>query len=166
MLGYDGGYWMEMGTRLGLAMLAGALVGINRDLHHKSIGLRTLGLVALASCMLVLTVQQYSLQHGSNGADSASRVTQGIVSGIGFLGAGVIMRGPDQVHVYGLTTAAAILVVAAMGIACALAVWPILALGFGGTLFLLISCGPLERAVHRYIERTGGFRRDVGDTRD
>ncbi|HZR35614.1 MAG TPA: MgtC/SapB family protein [Nevskia sp.] len=158
MLNYDGGYWLDLGARIVLAVLAGGLIGINRDLHHKSIGLRTLGLVSLASCLLVLSVQQYALQHGSNGADPASRVTQGIVSGIGFLGAGVIMRGPDQMHVYGLTTAAAILVVAALGISCALAVWPILLLGFGATLFLLIACGPLERGIQRYIDRSSGAR--------
>ena len=87
MLNYDSSYWIDMGPRLALAMLAGAVIGINRDMHHKSIGLRTLGLVSMASCLLVLVVQQYAVQHGSNGADPASRVTQGIVSGIGFLGA-------------------------------------------------------------------------------
>ena len=157
MLNYDGGYWLDMGARIALAMLAGALIGINRDLHHKSIGLRTLGLVSLGACLLVLTVSQYALQHGYNSSDAASRVTQGIVSGIGFLGAGVILRGPDQVHVFGLTTAAAILVVAALGISCALAAWPLLILGFGATLFLLIVCGPLEYAIQRSINRRSGI---------
>ena len=152
MLNYDGGYWLEMSLRIALALLAGALVGVNRDLHRKSIGLRTLGLVSLGACLLVLTVSQYALQHGSNSSDAASRVTQGIVSGIGFLGAGVILRGPDQLHVYGLTTAAAILVVAAMGIACALAAWPILVVGFVATLFLLVVCGPIEHAIQSRIE--------------
>jgi putative Mg2+ transporter-C (MgtC) family protein len=153
MLNYDAGYWIDMGARIILAVLAGGLIGINRDFHHKSIGLRTLGLVSLAACILVLTLSQYALQHGYNSSDAASRVTQGIVSGIGFLGAGVILRGPDQVHVFGLTTAAAILVVAALGIACALAAWPILVLGFGATLFLLIVCGPIERAIQKSIDR-------------
>ena len=163
MLNYDGAYWLDLGARIALAVLAGALIGINRDMHHKSIGLRTLGLVSLASCLLVLAVQQYAVQHGSNGADPASRVTQGIVSGIGFLGAGVILRGPDQIHVFGLTTAAAILVVAALGISCALANWPLLILGFGATLFLLVACGPLEHAIQRRIDRADAYRRDIGD---
>ncbi|WP_036515775.1 MgtC/SapB family protein [Nevskia soli] len=153
MLNYDAGYWLDMSLRIGLALLAGALVGVNRDLHRKSIGLRTLGLVSLGACLLVLTVSQYAQQHGFNSSDGASRVTQGIVSGIGFLGAGVILRGPDQIHVYGLTTAAAILVVAALGIACALAEWPILIVGFVATLFLLIVCGPIEHAIQIRIER-------------
>lgn len=152
MQNYDGGYWLEMSLRVGMALLAGALVGVNRDLHRKSIGLRTLGLVSVSACLLVLTVSQYAQLHGFNSSDAASRVTQGIVSGIGFLGAGVILRGPDQVHVYGLTTASAILVVAAMGIASALAAWPILVIGFVATLFLLIVCGPIEHAIQSRIE--------------
>jgi len=151
MLNFDSGYWLDMSVRIVLAMLSGSLIGVNRDLHHKSIGLRTLGLVSLSSCLLVLTVSQYALQHGFNSSDPTSRVTQGIVSGIGFLGAGVILRGPDQVHVYGLTTASAILVVAALGIACALAAWPILVIGFVATLFLLIVCGPIEHAIQTRI---------------
>jgi putative Mg2+ transporter-C (MgtC) family protein len=152
--------WIDIALRLGAAMLAGAVVGINRDLHHKPIGLRTLGLVALASCLLVLTVSQYALQHGANSSDAASRVTQGIVSGIGFLGAGVILRGPDQIHVLGLTTAAAILVVAALGVSCALAAWPILILGLLATLLLLIVCGPLEHAIQRAIDKRQGYEGD------
>ncbi len=153
MQNFDSGYWLEMSLRIVLSMLAGSLIGINRDLHHKSIGLRTLGLVSLSSCLLVLTLSQYAALHGFNSSDPASRVTQGIVSGIGFLGAGVILRGPDQIHVYGLTTAAAILVVAALGIACALAAWPILVIGFVVTLFLLIVCGPIEHAIQSRIDR-------------
>jgi len=148
-------------VRIGLAVLAGALIGINRDFHHKSIGLRTLGLVALASCLLVLTVSQYAQQHGNGGYDAVSRVTQGIVSGIGFLGAGVILRAPDQVHVLGLTTAATILVVAALGISCAVAAWPILILGFAGTMILLVACGPVEKAIQRAIDRR---RADAAET--
>jgi len=139
--------WLDAGLRIGTSVLVGAIVGINRDLHHKSIGLRTLGLVSLASCLLVLTISQFAMKQQANASDAASRVVQGIVSGIGFLGAGVILRGPDQLHVLGLTTAAAILVVAALGVTCGLAAWPVLILGVGATLFLLVVCRPLERAI-------------------
>jgi putative Mg2+ transporter-C (MgtC) family protein len=145
----DSATWLDLLLRVGLALLAGVLVGINRDLHQKPIGLRTLGLVSLGACLLTLTASQYAVVHGYNSTDAASRVTQGIVSGIGFLGAGVIMRGRDRRHIYGFTTAAAIWVVAALGIASALAEWPILLIGFGATLLLLIAGGPLERLVER-----------------
>jgi putative Mg2+ transporter-C (MgtC) family protein len=152
--------WIDTALRIGAAILAGAVIGINRDLHRKSIGLRTLGLVSLGSCMLVLTVTQFALRHGANGSDAASRVAQGLVSGIGFLGAGVILRGPDQIQVHGLTTAAAILVVAALGVSCALAAWPVLAVGFAGTMLLLIVCGPIETAIQRAMDRHQGLDRD------
>jgi putative Mg2+ transporter-C (MgtC) family protein len=147
--------WLDIALRISLSVLAGGLVGVNRDLRGKSFGLRTLGLVSLACCLLVLCVVQYAQAHGAvaGGADSAARVVQGIVSGIGFLGAGAILRGTDQIHVYGITTAAAILVVAAMGVACALAAWPILIVGFLATAFLLIVCEPLEQRIHGAYDR-------------
>lgn len=151
---YDLAYLLDMGGRVALAVLAGAVIGINRDMHKKSIGLRTLGLVSLSACLLVLTVTEYGRAHGLNTEDAMSRVTQGLIQGIGFLGAGAIMRGADQTQVYGLTTASAILVVAALGVSCAVAAWPILILGISGTLFLLVVCTPLERAVQRRFDRT------------
>lgn len=153
MLNQDYAQWTDLGLRVAMAVFAGGAVGINRDLHRKSIGLRTLALVSLASCLLVLTVSQYAIQHGFNSSDAASRVTQGMISGIGFLGAGVIMRGTDQLHVFGLTTAAAILVVAAMGVSCALAEWPLLAIGLGAALFVLVVCGPIEHAIQSRFDR-------------
>ena len=72
--------------RLGGATLIGAAIGLNRDLHGKPIGVRTLGLVGLASAMATLAVA--SDDQGAN----ASRVIQGVLTGIGFLGVGVIVR--------------------------------------------------------------------------
>jgi putative Mg2+ transporter-C (MgtC) family protein len=149
----DQQHWFEVILRVGLATLAGGLVGVNRDMHHKPIGLRTLGLVSLGCCLLVMAVTQYAIVNHFNNSDAASRVTQGIISGIGFLGAGVIMRSSDQSHVYGLTTAAAIVTVAALGVACALADWPLLIVGFAATLFLLATCSPIEEWVQRQVDR-------------
>ncbi|MDR3414862.1 MAG: MgtC/SapB family protein [Nevskia sp.] len=145
--------WTDVALRMGLATVVGILVGINREMHHKPIGMRTLGLVAVGSCMLVLSVLQYAQLHNASSSDAASRVVQGLVAGLGFLGAGVIMRSNDQQHVYGLTTAAAIVVVAALGIACALALWPILLCGFAASVFLLVVCDPLERRLQSWIDR-------------
>jgi putative Mg2+ transporter-C (MgtC) family protein len=141
--------WPELLLRIGCALMAGVLVGINRDLHHKPIGLRTLGLVSLGTCLLILSVSQYAIEHGLNSSDAASRVTQGVVSGIGFLGAGAILHGRSPKQVHGMTTAAAIWAVAALGAASALAQWPILLIGFGATLILLILGGPVERLAER-----------------
>ena len=94
-------------TRLGLAALAGAALGLNRDLHGKPTGVRTLGLVGLASALIVIAV--------GHGEGDVSRVMQGIVTGIGFLGAGVIIRSEKGKHVHNLTTAAGVWLTACIG---------------------------------------------------
>src|SRR6266581_6178872 len=95
----------DIAVRLGVATLVGVLLGLNRDLHGKSTGVRTLGLVCLGSALAVLSI------HAVSGTD-ASRVIQGIVTGVGFLGAGVIVRNSKGHHVHGLTTAACVWVTA------------------------------------------------------
>src|SRR6478609_3025050 len=96
--------WLEIVLRLGVATLAGGLIGLNRDLHGKPIGLRTLGLVGLATAMVVLISNQ-SVEVARI-SDATSRVIQGILTGIGFLGAGVILRSAHHFRVRGLTSAA------------------------------------------------------------
>ena len=107
---------LELAMRLGAAALVGAALGLNRDLHGKSTGVRTLGLVGLGSALAVLAFGQAS------SADT-SRVLQGIVTGIGFLGAGVIVRSNDGDHVHGLTTAACVWLTACIGAPCGASEW-------------------------------------------
>ena len=130
--------------RLSAAVAIGSLIGLDRDLRGKPAGLRTLALVALGSAVFILeTIDP------SRGAytDATSRVIQGIVTGVGFLGAGSIMRGADEESVRGLTTAAAIWLAAASGIACGLANWPlVISSGTLGLLVLMIT--PVERVIH------------------
>jgi putative Mg2+ transporter-C (MgtC) family protein len=108
--------WLDIILRLGAAMLIGCLIGLDRELHHKSTGIRTLGLVALGSALAVLAVAK------DPDAD-ASRVIQGVITGVGFLGAGVILHGPTGLQVQGLTTAAAIWITASLGVLSGLAAW-------------------------------------------
>ena len=103
--------WTEVILRLAAAMVIGGVVGLDRNLHHKPTGVRTLGLVALGSALAILAVEQDSQ------AD-ISRVVQGVITGVGFIGAGVILHRPTGKCVHGLTTAAAIWVTAAMGVLC------------------------------------------------
>jgi putative Mg2+ transporter-C (MgtC) family protein len=70
---------LDIAVRLGVATLVGVLLGLNRDLHGKSTGVRTLGLVCLGSALAVLSI------HAATGTEE-SRVIQGIVTGVGFLG--------------------------------------------------------------------------------
>jgi putative Mg2+ transporter-C (MgtC) family protein len=134
--------WLDIILRLGAAMLIGSMIGLDREMHHKATGMRTLGLVALGSALAVLAM-------ANDPKADASRVIQGVITGVGFLGAGVILHGPTGVQVQGLTTAAAIWITASLGVLCGLAAWRILAVGLVLTFFLLIAVGAVERWLNR-----------------
>jgi putative Mg2+ transporter-C (MgtC) family protein len=130
--------------RLGAAVLAGALIGFDREMRDKPAGLRTMALVALGSAMFVLT------SVASTSPDSSSRVIQGIVAGIGFLGAGTILRGPVEQATRGLTTAASVWLSAAAGVAAGLAIWPVVLGGCGLGLLILVFA-PVEERLKKTI---------------
>ena len=102
-------------VRLSVAAVLGALLGIEREAKGKAAGVRTHMLVAV-SCALFVLIPQMS---GTANADM-TRVIQGVIAGIGFLGAGAIIKGRDDESVRGLTTAAGIFMTAAIGIAAGL----------------------------------------------
>lgn len=102
-------------VRLLLAALLGGVLGYEREQHGKAAGLRTHMLVAMGSALFVLV----PFQAGTSIADM-SRVIQGVVAGIGFLGAGAIIKSRSEDHVQGLTTAAGVWTTAAIGMACGL----------------------------------------------
>jgi hypothetical protein len=95
----------EIAVRLGAALILGSAVGLNRDLHGKPAGVRTHALVSLGAAVAVIISLGLPGQAKSMDANAISRVLQGILTGIGFLGADVILRDPTG-HVTGLTTAA------------------------------------------------------------
>lgn len=102
----------RIGCRLLIASILGGLLGYERERRRKAAGLRTHMLVALGAALFVLVPVQAGM-----GGDDISRVIQGIVTGIGFLGAGTILKGSSIEDVKGLTTAAGIWLTAAIGIA-------------------------------------------------
>ncbi len=106
---------VRVAVRLLLAALLGGLLGYNREKRGKAAGLRTHMLVAMGSALFVLVPDLA----GMNIADM-SRVIQGVIAGIGFLGAGTIIKRQTDKEVFGLTTAAGIWMTAAIGIACGL----------------------------------------------
>ena len=107
--------------RLLAAATIGCSIGLNRFAHHRYIGVRTLGLVALGAAALVVAVLESG--NGGDQLQEASRVIQGIVTGIGFIGAGVIVQREHGQKVSGLTTAATVWVSAIAGILCGLGAW-------------------------------------------
>jgi putative Mg2+ transporter-C (MgtC) family protein len=141
--------WSEIVLRLGVATLAGGAIGLNRDLHGKPIGLRTLGVVSLATAMIVLLADPFG--HSSTISDAASRIIQGILTGIGFLGAGVIIHREQHSRVQGLTSAAVTWLTACVGILCGAGYWRIVIVALALTFALLVAGGPIERRVHRTL---------------
>src|SRR5438477_12172561 len=141
--------WLDIIVRLGAAIVIGGVIGLNRDLHHKPTGLRTLALVALGSALAVLAVAH-------DPQADISRVIQGVITGVGFIGAGVILHRPTNKRVHGLTTAAAIWVTAAMGVLCGLAAWRILGIAAPLILLVLIAGGPVEKWCHKLGSGDGG----------
>jgi putative Mg2+ transporter-C (MgtC) family protein len=137
----------DIALRLGTAAAAGMAIGLNRDLQGKPIGMRTLGLVALGAAVTAVAAIQFSTM--AEHPDALSRVVQGIIqgimAGISFIGAGVILRDAHAQSVTGLTTAATVWVTAALGIACGLAAWKVAAIAVGVALFLLVVVGWIER---------------------
>ena len=131
--------WIDIGA----AALIGSAIGLNRYAHHKSTGLRTLSLVATGAAALVLATVDAA--NGALHADAMSRVIQGIMTGVGFLGAGVIIRGQTDDSVRGLTTAAAVWMTAALGALCGIGAWRV-TIPLSAIVALIMLVGsPIER---------------------
>ncbi len=130
-------FFLLAAARLAFAAFLGAVLGFQRERVHSAAGLRTHILVSTGSALIVLSGIQSGFGH-----DASSRVIQGIVAGIGFLGAGTILKIGDRVEVYGLTTAASIWLTAGVGVAAGLGhLWlPVVA-----TLIGWLVLGPLGR---------------------
>ncbi len=111
----DAGQATRIVVRLGMAALLGGLLGWERERAGKAAGVRTHMLVAMGAALFVLVAQQSGMDPGDN-----SRVLQGIIAGIGFLGAGTILKADEESRVKGLTTAAGIWLTAAIGVAAGL----------------------------------------------
>jgi putative Mg2+ transporter-C (MgtC) family protein len=141
------------------ALLAGALVGLERSYRGRAAGLRTYALVCLGSAVLVAFADELS-RGPTGGVGDSTRVIQGIVTGIGFLGAGVILK--EGFSVRGLTTAASIWVISAVGIVIGAGSY---ALGAIATLMTLALLSILRKVEDRmpaqsFVHCNLSFRRD------
>lgn len=146
--------WQNMLLRLSLAILVGGIIGWERELDNKPAGLRTHMLVSLGSAIFVLTAIQTGMVEES--ADTISRIIQGIATGIGFLGAGEIVSVFTDTHgvrVQGLTSAAAIWVATALGVAAGCGLWMMCLFSVGATLVILRVAKKLEEGIERRRRR-------------
>jgi putative Mg2+ transporter-C (MgtC) family protein len=134
----------EVALRLLTAALLGGLLGAEREAVGKAAGLRTHMLVALGSALFVIAPRESGLTEGDLG-----RIVQGVAAGIGFIGAGTILKLTDSQEIKGLTTAANIWLTAAIGIAAAVsAIWlPVL---FAACAWMILyGLGKLEARIGR-----------------
>src|SRR5947207_7245209 len=137
---------MRVGVRLIVAVVLGGLLGFDRERLHKEAGLRTHMLVALGAALFVIAPRQAGFDN-----EGLSRIIQGLLARLGFIGAGAILKLNEQERVKGLTAAATVWLAAAFGVAAGLGRMLIALAGTG--LALLILCG-LRRAEAR-MNKTG-----------
>jgi putative Mg2+ transporter-C (MgtC) family protein len=138
----------EMMVRTLAALVAGGMIGLERSYHGRAAGLRTYALVSFGSALLVAAAQHPLFSH-PNGEADATRVIQGITTGIGFLGAGVIVK--EGFTVRGLTTAASIWVVSAIGIVLGAGSY---LTGVEATIVTLVALALLRRLEDRFPSQT------------
>ena len=148
---------VRVGSRLLVAILIGALIGIQRELTHKPAGLRTHMLVALGTAMVVVT----AAEAGMASAD-LSRIIQGVITGIGFLGGGAILKLTAEHEIHGLTTAAGIWMTAAAAAAAGLGQLGIALLGVVFGLLILGACVRVEKWLGDRVSRDAANRRPPG----
>lgn len=135
----------EMALRLVVATVLGALVGLERERPDRGAGLRTHAVTAVGSClfMLVSSFGFADIQHEPNVSLDPSRVASQVASGIGFLGAGTIIMRKEVIH--GLTTAATLWAVAAVGLAAGGGLFPAAVITTVLTLGITLGLRPLEQ---------------------
>jgi putative Mg2+ transporter-C (MgtC) family protein len=139
----------ELIRRLLLAAAIGGVIGAERESRRKTAGFRTNILIAIGSALFTIM----SLTLASERADP-TRIAAQIVTGIGFLGAGAILR--TENHVQGLTTAATIWVNAALGVSAGAGQYHLASIGGAITLAVLLILAPIERALERRMNALPG----------
>lgn len=133
----------DFALRLGAALAVGAVVGLERERKNRPVGFRTMILISLGSCGFLLAGVQAIAASPATGQAEIGRLLQGLMSGIGFLGAGAVIQNKKAVR--GLTTAAAVWVTASAGAMCALGEFVLAGMVAAITLFTLVVLEQVER---------------------
>jgi putative Mg2+ transporter-C (MgtC) family protein len=135
----DGREAVRVLVRLLAALLAGAIIGYQRERSGKAAGLRTHMLVSMGTALFVIACIETGMEH-----DAMSRVVQGLTTGIGFLGAGAILKLEDEQRIKGLTTAAGIWMTAAVAVAIGLG--PLATAAIGGVVAWMVVAARMRLA--------------------
>jgi putative Mg2+ transporter-C (MgtC) family protein len=150
-------FWDDL-ARVGAAALLGGLLGLERELKGHWAGLRTHMMVSIGSAIFIIG----GLDVAGGEHESVTRVIQGIASGIGFLGAGTILKLGEKQEIKGLTTASSIWLAAALGVTAGLAEYALSVAAVIVSLFVLGALGPMEK----YFERRQAESRKERDEYD
>jgi putative Mg2+ transporter-C (MgtC) family protein len=142
----------EIVLRLSFAAVLGALIGIERDIHRRPAGIRTSAFVCMGSALFTILSFQIAKMYGDS---SPTRIASNLVQGIGFLGAGAILR--EAGGLVGLTTAATIFVEAAIGMAVGGGLYAVGGYATGVVLFGLVCLGWIAR-ITNLKPRVMGYR--------
>lgn len=144
---------IELLLRAGAAAGLGLCIGWNRELHNKAAGLRTMALVSLGACGVVIAAVEVTAAMAAQGvALDPLRVVEGVVGGVGFLGAGSIIQSRGTVR--GVTTAATIWAAAGIGIACGLGLFRLALVLFGLVILILVGLLALKGEVLPETDQT------------
>jgi putative Mg2+ transporter-C (MgtC) family protein len=142
--------WQELLLRLGVAALLGAIVGLDRELRHKLTGLRTVTLVSIGAALFTLLALEMASVTAAAGYDPTGdigRILQGLVSGIGILGAGVFLHRGGTVRLP--TTGASVWLAGAVGIAAGFGLYLLAVAATALAILVLVGFRAIER---RFLE--------------
>ena len=125
-----------------VALVLGTVIGIEREVHKKPAGLRTNALICMGAAAFIVIAERIGLT-----PDAVSRMTAGIVTGVGFIGGGAVLR--DRENISGVTTAATIWVVTSIGIACGMKLYDIAVAVTIFSLLILTILSPIDKKLRK-----------------
>lgn len=133
--------YLEEAAQVGVAFIMGAIIGIEREFRSKPAGFRTMILICVGSCL-------YTIISKESNTTSPDRIASNIVTGIGFIGAGVIFK--EGINVNGLTTAALIWITAALGMAIGYHNYPLAIVVCSMVVVTLFVLEPIQRFINKF----------------
>ncbi len=133
--------WIDYAIRLAASLVCGFCLGLERKMRQHTVGIRTLTLLSVSSCLLTIVSSYLASSVAVDG--DPTRVAAGVITGIGFLGAGAIVN--QGLNIRGLTSAAIIFTSAALGVACGAKLYIPVAIVLVFSFLLLLVIGPIER---------------------